>query len=136
MSKDLKLQGGCFCGKIKYSASAEPFDSDYCHCNQCRLSVGSVVVAWMDFKLDQIQWSDNKPKEYKSSEKIRRGFCDQCGTSLSYRHVDYPDYYSLTNASLDDPNLLAPKYHIHTNDQVQWLNIKDDCQRYPNKREE
>jgi hypothetical protein len=134
MTFNNNLQGGCFCGEIRYIIKGTEFDSDYCHCSQCRLTVGAVVVCWMDFKIEQINWLNNKPKEYVSSDKVRRGFCEHCGCSISFRHVDYPDYQSLTNATLDNPDMVPPRYHIYSDDQVEWLNIDDACKRYPKKR--
>lgn len=57
-----------------------------------------------------------------------------CGTTLSYRSTEYPDYYSLTIASLDNPNRVKPNYRIYTDDQVNWLRIDDECKRYPKSR--
>jgi len=89
----------------------------------------------MDFKKEQVRWEGKEPIEYKSSEYIRRGFCPQCGSSLSYRSTRYPDYFTLSITSLDEPNLVKPDYHIHTNSQVSWLMIEDDCKRYPGERQ-
>jgi hypothetical protein len=88
----------------------------------------------MDFKKEQIRWVGEEPGEYASSEFIRRGFCPKCGASISYRSAQYPDYYTLSIASLDDPNLVKPNYHIHTDSQVNWLVIEDDCKRYAGER--
>ena len=124
------MKGGCHCGAIRYEVSAAPFDADYCHCRDCQKTSGAPVVAWMDFQKDQVTWSGNEPAEYKSSEYIRRGFCPQCGSTLSYRSTRYPDYFTLSIASLDEPDRVKPNYHIHTDSQVSWLSIDDDCERY------
>jgi len=124
------MKGGCHCGAIKYEVSAAPFDSDYCHCHDCQKTSGAPVVAWMDFQKDQVTWSGNEPAEYISSEYIRRGFCPQCGSTLSYRSTRYPDYFTLSIASLDEPDRVKPNYHIHTDSQVSWLSIDDDCERH------
>ncbi|WP_298439662.1 GFA family protein [uncultured Ferrimonas sp.] len=136
MSPAPVLSGGCLCGAIRYHSSNAPFDADHCHCRQCQRSVGSVLASWMDFKRSQITWLTRSPVEYPSSEKIRRGFCPHCGASISYRHLDHPDYLTLTIASLDNPNQVAPNYHIHTRSQVSWLQINDNCRRYPQQRTE
>ncbi|MDX1283217.1 GFA family protein [Shewanella colwelliana] len=130
------LQGGCLCGALRYQVSAMPFDSDYCHCSQCQKSSGAVAVSWMDFNVEQITWLKGAPTEYASSTTIRRGFCNQCGTSISYRSTDYPNYYTLTIASLDEPNRVPPKYHIYTDNQVAWLKIADDLPKYRGGRSE
>ena len=88
----------------------------------------------MDIKLSQVIWLKGLVTEFASSEFIRRGFCDQCGTSLTYRHTQYPDYLTLSIASLDYANQVQPKYHIYTESQLNWLVIEDDCERYPQAR--
>ncbi len=134
MNITIQLRGGCQCGSIQYDISGLPFDADYCHCSICRKSSGSIVMSWMDFKVEQINWLSEKPIEYKSSKNARRGFCQKCGSTLSFRDTHYPDYYSLSIASLNDPNQVKPNYHIYTDDQIEWLTIKDECKRYPKSR--
>ncbi len=128
------MEGGCLCGAIRYSVSGVPFAAEYCHCRMCQKSAGAVVVNWMDFRAEQLTWTVGKPAEYESSESVRRGFCAECGSTLSFRDTRYPDYLSLTIASLDDPNLVRPTYHIYSESQVKWLNIDDNCTRFPQGR--
>lgn len=124
------LNGSCLCGAIRYRVNAMPFDADLCHCSQCQKSTGSVVGAWMDFKRKQVNWLNQQPKEYASSEHVRRGFCQHCGTQISFRDLRYPDYITLSITSLDDPNLISPNYHIYTDSQLKWLTIADECPKY------
>jgi hypothetical protein len=77
-----------------------------------------------------LSWTKGKPLEYKSSENVRRGFCAACGSSLSFRDLGHPEYITLAIASLDDPNLVKPTYHIYTASQLKWLKIDDDCNRF------
>ena len=129
------MKGGCHCGAIRYELSAQPFDADYCHCRDCQRTTGAPVAAWIDFTKEQIHWLHNEPYEYKSSEYIRRGFCPVCGSTMSYRSTRYPDYFTLSITSLDEPDSVRPNYHIHTASQVSWLSIEDDCERYREGRE-
>ncbi len=125
------MEGGCLCGALRYRVSNAPFAADYCHCRMCQKSTGAAVASWMDFKADQLTWLNDKPSEYHSSEYARRGFCGQCGSTLSFRDTRYPEYASLAITSLDDPNQVSPTYHIYTDSQVNWLRIDDDCKRFP-----
>jgi len=127
----MNLEGGCLCGAIRYRASGSPFAAEYCHCRMCQKSVGSVVVNWMDFYFEQVKWTIGKPTEYKSSETVYRGFCVKCGSSISFRDTRYPEYMTLSVASLDDPDLVQPSHHIYTESQVKWLKIDDNCKRFP-----
>lgn len=128
------MKGGCHCGETRYAVSGVPFDADYCHCRDCQKTTGAPFGAWMDFKKEQVRWAGEEPAEYASSEFIRRGFCPKCGATISYRSTQYPDYYTLSIASLDDPNLVRPNYHIYTDSQLNWLVIEDDCRRYAGER--
>lgn len=132
MEDENKLQGGCLCGELRYTVTALPFAADYCHCRMCQKSTGAAVSAWMDFKAKQVLWDNSTAlQEYASSENARRGFCSRCGSTISYRNVRHADYFSLAITSLDDPNQVRPTYHIHTDSQLCWFNISDDCKRYP-----
>jgi hypothetical protein len=44
----MKIEGGCLCGKVRYSADAEPTFVGVCHCKNCQKGTGTafaVVVA-------------------------------------------------------------------------------------------
>ena len=125
-----KLEGGCLCESVRYHISATPFAAEYCHCRMCKKFSGAPVASWMDFNIEQVNWKKRKPVEYQSSENILRGFCPTCGSSLSFRDTEHPEYITLAIASLDEPNLVKPTYHIYTASQLKWLNIDDECKRF------
>jgi len=131
ISHDGILEGGCHCGAVRYKVLAAPFAADFCHCRDCQRTTGAPVGAWMDFRVEQVQWLCGILTEYASSEAIRRGFCAKCGSTLSYRSTQYPEYLTLAIASLDDPESIAPTYHIYTCSQMPWLPIQDEHPRYP-----
>jgi len=134
MGSDVQIDGGCLCGAVRYEVSAPPFAAEYCHCRMCQKSAGAPVVCWMDFCVEQVTWNAARPLEYESSENVRRGFCLECGSTLSFRDTRHPQYLSLTIISLDNPDLVKPAYHIFTDSRVNWLTIDDDCKRFPKSR--
>ena len=36
-----ELKGGCLCGAVRYSTTAEPLTSTVCHCRDCQRFSGS-----------------------------------------------------------------------------------------------
>lgn len=130
MSYEVNMEGGCLCGSIRYRISENPFASEYCHCRICQKSSGSPAVPWMDFKVEQITWLKTKPNEYSSSENVRRGFCSECGSTISFRDIRYPQYLTLTVVSLDNPNMVKPTYHIYTESQLEWFNTDDNHKKF------
>jgi hypothetical protein len=133
MSEKIKY-GGCLCGKIRYQIEGDPFASDYCHCRICQRQTGAPVSAWMDFKKEQIKLLDGNVKEFESSKNVRRGFCENCGSTLSFRDIMHPDYFSLSITSLDDPNTFSPNYHIYIDSAIKWHNIVDEYPKYQKNR--
>jgi len=37
----MKIEGGCLCGKVRYSADAEPIFVGVCHCKNCQKQAGT-----------------------------------------------------------------------------------------------
>ena len=137
MSETRCLSGGCLCGRLRYTALAVPFAADYCHCRMCQRSTGSVAGVWMDFRAEQVEWQAVEGlQEYASSEFARRGFCGQCGSTLTFRDTRHAEYLSLAITSLDEPQRVEPSYHIYTDSQVPWLQLSDSCRRYPQAQTE
>ena len=122
--------GGCMCGAIRYKASGTPKGSGYCHCRSCRHHTGAPVVAFVDFTPEQVQWLSGNRRRYESSTGIFRAFCPDCGSSIARLWLDEATTW-LCIGTLDAPELVAPKYHMFTEEQIPWLDIDDELPRYP-----
>jgi hypothetical protein len=40
-----ELKGGCLCGAVRYTTTAEPVGSGVCHCRDCQRFTGSAFGA-------------------------------------------------------------------------------------------
>jgi len=78
-----KVTGGCMCGAVRYEAPA-PHSVIYCHCKDCRRHSGAPVVSFVGYLKSDVKWTGEARNIYKSSEKIERGFCNKCGTPLTW----------------------------------------------------
>jgi hypothetical protein len=114
------LAGGCHCGAVRYECAAPVSKPTICHCTSCRRTSGAHSVAWISVKRTAFKLLRGTPREYASSEKVVRSFCEQCGCSLTYAHTKYPDEFDLTIASFDDPSAIAPTDHIWMSDAASW----------------
>ena len=61
---------------------------------------------------------------------IRDSFCADCGTPIAFRSDLQPDTLDVTVASLDTPELVAPRQHIWMRSALWWMRIDDDLPRY------
>ena len=123
-------EGGCSCGAIRYAAGGMPFSETFCHCSMCRRSAGAPVVAWFTVARANFHYTRGAPASYRSSAKASRTFCAACGTQLCFLHDDHPDEVDVTTCSLDAPDELPPKDHIHTASKLAWLALGDSLPRY------
>ncbi len=104
-------QGGCQCGRIRYSVSAEPHEAYLCHCRMCQRATGGVSIAFASFKRADIAW-EHEPDWYASSPIAERPFCSKCGTPLGFRFLEDSDSMDLTIGSFDDPSGFVPQHHF------------------------
>jgi hypothetical protein len=114
------LTGGCQCGAVRYALYAEPDAADICHCRMCQKAVGNLFMATAGVPLDQFGWTKGAPATWQSSQIAERGFCQQCGTPLSFRYLAR-ERISVTTGSLDEPARARPKDQIGIESRVPWF---------------
>jgi hypothetical protein len=122
--------GGCLCEALRYKVEEEPIDTGYCHCRSCQRSAGAPVLAWATFPIRAFTYIKGKPSVYLSSTQSQREFCGICGTQIAFRKVENAITIDVTIASLDDPAMLKPEYHIWTQSQISWFDTVDQLSRH------
>ena len=124
------MLGGCLCGAIRYEAE-DPFSSvSVCHCRSCRLASGAPSVSWFVLPRSRFRWLQGAPRLFASSPPVKRGFCDRCGTPLSYQHGDAPGEIELTTLSLDEPGRVQPTREIWLSERVAWVPVNPRLELY------
>lgn len=126
----MTLYGGCLCGALRYRVSGAPTNRCYCHCTSCRRASGAPFVAWATFARSAFQLAQGTLSTVRSSDKVARGFCAACGTSLTYAHDERSAEIDVTLATLDDASAVAPEYHIWVWDKLPWVTIGDGLPQY------
>lgn len=116
--------GSCLCGAIRFSVDGELGPPDACHCSQCRRQSGhywastdvareSVVVEGMD----KVGW-------YRSSARVRRGFCSTCGSVLFW-DADGRERIAIAMGAFDAPTGTHLEKHIFVADKGDYYDIAD-----------
>lgn len=122
-------QGGCLCGAVRYEVSVEPKSVVRCHCNDCRRASGAPALAWMIVPVDGFRWLAGEPKGFASSPPVIRGFCERCGTTLTYFY-EKSSYIDVTTATLDDPDAFAPLKEIWVEQKLAWDMLDEELPHY------
>ena len=126
--------GGCVCGAIRYSTSAEPLLTGNCHCTDCQHSSGTGMASVLMFPKEGFhQEGEAKYHEVTadSGRWVRRGFCPECGSPVFTLAEMAPDGIIVKAGSLDDPSLYQPAMHIYTSSAQPWDSIHDDLTKFP-----
>lgn len=105
------MDGGCACGRIRFSARIETDDAYLCHCRMCQRATGSVSIAFKNVQQADLSWS-REPDWFESSPIARRPYCSACGTSLGFVYREGSDKIDLTVAAFDDPTRFQPTSHF------------------------
>lgn len=124
------FEGGCLCGAIRYRAAARPMRAVICHCSICRKHTGAPIASFVHFPIDSFTWLKEQPKRYRSSEFAERGFCSQCGSTVTMHEEALSDRVQVAIGSLDQPDRVAVNDHVWTQDQISWFDVRDDLPRF------
>ncbi|NQV38638.1 MAG: GFA family protein [Candidatus Marinimicrobia bacterium] len=119
--KQSEIQGGCYCGKIRYQFTCDPHLSVNCHCNNCRRAVGAQSVAWIILKKETFSWIKGNPTRYKTDTKAWRTFCQDCGSSLTYESPTRTNDIDIASGSLDNPEKFPPTEDAYINYRIPWV---------------
>jgi hypothetical protein len=130
------LQGGCYCGAVRYEALGPPMHCTLCHCEDCRRVSGAPALAWFSVPFDRLRFTKGAPTELRSSAAVTRSFCGRCGTQLTWRGDASADEIDVTTCSLDNPQLAAPQDHTFAASRVRWLEVCDRLPAFPRTRSE
>lgn len=126
-----KPTGRCLCGNIQYEVTGETVWSGYCHCESCRRFTGSVVTNWLGIKDTDLHFTHGQPKTYTTEQGVKRGFCADCGSSITYQANHFPNYIQIHLGTLDNPSAVEPIAHVHCAERVPWLKIDDELPTFP-----
>jgi hypothetical protein len=85
----------------------------------CQKAVGAPFFATFTVKKASIEWTRGQPAVFKSSAKMERGYCRDCGTSL-YNNWIANDVIHPAITSLDDPRAVTPEFQTGTESKLVW----------------
>lgn len=113
-------EGGCMCGAVRYRLHGPFSYSAHCHCRSCQRAIGAGFATYSGIPAERFEIIQGRLAIYESSPGVRRGFCDRCGTSLTYAGDDWDDM-AVLSATLDDPSAAVPTANVYLVDRQPWV---------------
>ena len=125
----MKLEGGCYCGNVRYVAEGEPIMKAQCHCRECQYISGGSANMFMVMPPGGFKYVLGEPKQFTRDDlenPVTREFCPECGTHLLTRRPGLPAVI-IKVGTLDDPTLFGgPQRAIFTVDKQAFHHIPAD----------
>ena len=124
----MKLEGGCYCGKVRYVAEGEPMRKGQCHCRECQFITGGAPNMFLVMPSAGFAYTKGAPKQFTRGDletPVTREFCPDCGTHMATRPPGRP-VIVVKVGTLDDPKLYGgPQMAIFTIDRQPFHQIPD-----------
>ncbi len=129
----MKLEGGCYCGAVRFAAEGEPVMKAQCHCRECQYLTGGSPNVFIAMPVDGFVYTSGKPQAFTRSDlerPVTREFCATCGTQLATRPPGFPAVIVKVGA-LDDPAQFGgPDMAIYTIDKQPFHQIPEGVRAF------
>jgi len=123
-------RGSCLCGAVTFEVAGELPAPDACHCRKCRKQSGHFFASTDVPKSAVTIRGEERVTWHQSSEKVRRGFCGTCGSSLFWDPV-FRDWIGVAMGAFDDPSGTHLGVHIFVADKGDYYEIADGLPQKP-----
>ncbi|MBV9570501.1 MAG: GFA family protein [Alphaproteobacteria bacterium] len=117
-------KGSCLCGAVTFEVEGQLKAPDACHCSICRKISGHYWVSTDLPRSAVIIRGEEKIVWYRSSEKVRRGFCSVCGSALFFDPV-HRDWIAIAMGAFESPTGTHLQKHIFMADKGDYYEIAD-----------
>ena len=97
----MNVTGGCQCGTVRFRVDGELGEASICHCRMCQKAMGGLFGPFVEAPYGALVWTRGEPRRFQSSNKVRRGFCGDCGTPLTFEYGER--HVGLAVGALDRP---------------------------------
>ena len=120
--------GGCACGAVRYTCTAEPAFSWNCHCRDCQRASGGAYCPVMYVPQSALTLSGAVTYyavKAESGNRVERGFCATCGSPLCIRAAWVPKLLGLWAGGLDQSSRFMPQLDVWTASATAWDTLLD-----------
>lgn len=117
-------RGSCLCGAVSFEVAAPLHPPDACHCSQCRKQSGHYWASTDVARADLTIHGAEKLTWFRSSEKVRRGFCSTCGSALFWDPIG-KDLVGVAMGAFDQPTDTQLGIHIFVAEKGDYYDIAD-----------
>jgi hypothetical protein len=123
-------KGSCLCGAVRFEVMGDLSEPDACHCSQCRKQSGHFFASSDVPRSTVTIHGGENITWFRSSEKVRRGFCATCGSSLFWDPIQR-DWIAIAMGAFEQPTGTRLAKHIFVADKGDYYEITDGLPQNP-----
>jgi hypothetical protein len=128
------LDGGCFCGAVRYRLQSAPMFVHCCHCRDCQRQSGSAFALNAMIETDRVTLLSGDPRPVAMTTDSGRPHavyrCPVCQTAVWSEYGGIAKLRFVRVATLDDPAALPPDIHIYTRSKLPWVALPDGVPKF------
>ena len=125
----MSMEGGCYCGALRFKSEGDAMFKGQCHCRECQYLSGGHPNVVMGMPEGGFSYVKGKPKEFRRKDldnPVTREFCADCGTHILTRTQGLPGAVLIKVGTLDDPSLFGgPMMVIYTVDKQNFHHVPE-----------
>ncbi len=125
MSCEPTYSGKCLCGQIQIEVFGKERWVGHCHCPSCQKATSAGFATYAGFAAEHVRLSGERPKMFTSSPGVKRSFCSNCGSSISFCGEAWPDEIHLHVALFDGAASFKPEGHAYVRTRMPWVPLED-----------
>lgn len=106
----MTIEGGCYCGGLRFKSEGDPMFKGQCHCRECQYISGGSPNVVMAVPEAGFTWTKGTPKGFQRKDldtPVTREFCAECGTHILAKAPTLPGALMLKVGTLDDPSVFG-----------------------------
>lgn len=128
-----QLEGGCYCGALRYIAKGKPVLKAQCHCRECQYISGGGPNFFLLMPSEGFEYVLGTPTLFRRSDienAVTRVFCSICGTHTSSRRPGIEEEI-VKVGTLDDPKCFKrSRIAIFVREMQSFHHIAEGTHRY------
>jgi hypothetical protein len=124
------LDGGCWCGRVRYRVEDAFLYASNCHCSRCRAATGSAFKPFAGIEREKLELTEGADALLvHGDDALNDTRCASCG-SLLFSVVRDGEYVHVALGSLVDAPAIRPTKHIFVGSKAPWFEITDDLPQF------
>ena len=122
----MRITGGCFCKKIRYTATIDPKTVTICHCTDCQINSGTAYGVVVGVTNEECILEDGQLTYFEkiadSGARRSLAFCATFGTRIYAKPADgKPGLFGIRVGTVDQRESLIPRQQVFFNSALDWV---------------